>query len=96
MTVQWLHRASEPAGTTTLLSDAIQVCPIATDADRFVWVGAEFSTAQTVRAWLRDTVGLGSKEQLVVAYWRRGLDETQMKSAPARQTAGPQGTQAGA
>ncbi len=96
MTVQWLHRASEPAGTTTLLSDAIQVCPIATDADRFVWVGAEFSTAQTVRAWLRDTVGLGSKEQLVVAYWRRGLDETQMKSAPARQTAEPQGTQAGA
>lgn len=95
MTMQWLHRAGEPAGTTTLLSDAIQACSIAADADRFVWVGAEFSTAQAVRAWLRDTVGLGSKEQLVVAYWRRGLDETQMKSAPARQTAEPQGTQAG-
>lgn len=96
MTVQWLHRASAPAGTTTLLSDAIQACPIAADADRFVWVGAEFSTAQTVRAWLRDTVGLGSKEQLVVAYWRRGLDETQMKSAPAKQAAEPQGKQADA
>ncbi|MGO1765723.1 hypothetical protein CAP48_02870 [Advenella sp. S44] len=85
MTVQWLYRENAQAGTTTQLTDAIQACPIATGGDRFVWVGAEFSTAQAVRGWLRHTVGLGSKEQLVVAYWRRGLDETQMKSAPARQ-----------
>ncbi|HLU02174.1 MAG TPA: siderophore-interacting protein [Advenella sp.] len=96
MTVQWLYRASAPAGTTTLLGDAIQACAIAADEDRFVWVGAEFSTAQTVRAWLRETVGLGSREQLVVAYWRRGLDETQMKRAPARPGGRMQGKQAGA
>lgn len=94
MTLQWLYRGTAEAGATTLLADAIQACAIVGDSNRFVWVGAEFSTAQSVRAWLRDTVGLGSKEQLVVAYWRRGLDETQMKSAPTRQTAAPAGDEA--
>jgi len=95
MTVHWLHRDKAAAGTTTLLGDAIKRCAIAGQADRFVWVGAEFATAQTVRAWLRNTVGLGSKEQLVVAYWRRGMDETQMKGAPAKPAASPDGEEAG-
>ncbi len=95
MTVRWLHRDQAAAGSTTLLGDAIQRCTIAGEADRFVWVGAEFATAQTVRAWLRNTVGLSSKEQLVVAYWRRGMDETQMKSAPAKPAASPEGEEAG-
>lgn len=94
MTLQWLYRETAEAGSTTLLADTIQACPISAGIDRFVWVGAEFSTAQRVRAWLRDTVGLGSKEQLVVAYWRRGLDETQMKSAPTRQTTTTAGDEA--
>ncbi|AHG62286.1 siderophore-interacting protein [Advenella mimigardefordensis] len=96
MSVQWLHRGNAAAGTTTLLEDAVTACTISKDEDRFVWVGAEFSTAQTVRNWLREAVGLGSREQLVVAYWRRGLDETQMKSAPGRATADEQAKQAGA
>ena len=96
MSVQWLHRGNAAAGTTTLLADAVTASTITRDEDRFVWVGAEFSTAQTVRNWLRETVGLGSREQLVVAYWRRGLDETQMKSAPVRAATDEQDTQAGA
>ena len=96
MSVQWLHRGNAAAGTTTLLADAVTACTISKDEDRFVWVGAEFSTAQTVRKWLRETVGLSSREQLVVAYWRRGLDETQMKSAPVRAATDEQDTQAGA
>ncbi|NLY63801.1 MAG: siderophore-interacting protein, partial [Alcaligenaceae bacterium] len=61
-----------------------QSCNIPADDSRFVWVGAEFATAQSVRAWLRHTVGLGNKEQLVVAYWRHGMNETQMKKMPAK------------
>ena len=95
MSVQWLYREAAQAGTTTLLSDAIQACSIAAGPDRFVWVGAEFATAQAVRSWLRNTLGLSSKEQLVVAYWRRGLDETQMKSVPAKQAASQQEDEAG-
>lgn len=85
MTVQWLHRGNAVAGTTTLLADAVQNCDISADDSRFVWVGAEFATAQSVRAWLRNTIGLGNKEQLVVAYWRYGMNETQMKKMPAKQ-----------
>lgn len=95
MTVQWLHRDKAAAGAATLLTDTIQRCFIDAKADRFVWVGAEFATAQTVRAWLRNTVGLSGKEQLVVAYWRRGMDETQMKGVPAKPAARPEGEEAG-
>lgn len=40
--------------------------------------------AQEVRTWLRQDCGLTGKEQLVVAYWRMGLDETSMKSGGRR------------
>lgn len=89
MTLQWLHRGAAAPGTTTLLTSAIQASAIAPGPDRYVWVGAEFDTAQAVRGWLRNTLGFGGKEQLVVAYWRRGLDETQMKSRPAEHTNAP-------
>lgn len=88
MRLRWLHRGTAAAGTVSLLKDAIQACAIPDGPDRYVWVGAEFATAQSVRAWLRDTVGLSGKEQLVVAYWRYGMDETQMKSGATRRAAG--------
>ncbi len=94
MALRWLHRGDTPAGAGTLLRDAIQACAIPEGPSRHVWVGAEFATAQSVRSWLRDTVGLGGKEQLVVAYWRRGMDETQMKGGAARSAAGGAGPKA--
>lgn len=86
MTLQWLHRGEAPAGTTSLLADAIRAADIPSgSASRYAWVAAEFTTAQIVRSWLRETVGLNNKEQLVVAYWRRGVDETDMKSGKRQQ-----------
>ena len=93
MNLRWLHRGHEAAGTTTLLQDAVMACVIPEVEDRFAWVAAEFSTVQTLRPWLRDTTGLLGKDQLVVAYWRRGMDETQMKSGGNRRG---KGTPAGA
>lgn len=84
MCLRWLHREQCQAGASTLLQDAIQACNIPATGDRFVWVAAEFSTAQTVRAWLRDDLGFSGKDQLVVAYWRHGMDETTMKSGGKR------------
>lgn len=66
--------------STGLLETAIRSCRIPDVPDRFFWVAAEFDTAQAVRAWLRGTMGVAGKDQLVVAYWRRGMDETRMKS----------------
>lgn len=80
MSLRWLHRNDQRPGQSSLLRHSILACDIPSEEDRFVWVAAEFTTAQTVRKWLRDTVGMSGKEQLVVAYWRLGVDETNMKS----------------
>lgn len=84
MRLRWLHREHRRPGVSTLLQEAIQACDIPAAGDRFVWVAAEFSTAQTVRAWLRDGLGFSGKDQLVVAYWRHGMDEATMKSGGRR------------
>jgi len=93
MAIHWLHREQAPAGSTRPLRDAILACPIPSEGDRFVWVACEFASAQEVRPWLRQTIGLGRHEQLVVAYWRQGMDETRMKGGSQRRTTG--GPQAG-
>ena len=79
MRLQWLHRGDRPAGTTAQLRETVMAVSIPPEGDRFAWVAAEFSMAQAVRSWLRDEVGLRGREQLVVAYWRLGMDETRMK-----------------
>jgi len=88
MEIHWLHRGQAPAGSTTHLRDAILAYPIPAGGDRFVWVACEFATAQEVRPWLRQTIGLDRHEQLVVAYWRQGIDETRMKGGRQRRSAG--------
>jgi NADPH-dependent ferric siderophore reductase len=74
------------AGTTTLLIDALRSVrwPDALaghPASRFVWAAGEFDTAQAVRQWAREERGLEKHEQLVVAYWRRGMSESDFKAA---------------
>ncbi|MDR0225833.1 MAG: siderophore-interacting protein [Burkholderiaceae bacterium] len=80
----WLHRGEAAPGTGTLLPDALRALPwpdaAQEPASRFVWVGAEFDTAQAVRHWAREDCGLAKHEQLVVAYWRRGMSESQFKA----------------
>lgn len=79
MTLQYLLRHDILAGRSDLLSQSIKNLPIPTHSNRFVWLGAEFSTVQTIRTYLRDTLSLNNKEQLLVAYWRYGASETAPK-----------------
>ena len=80
----WLYRGDAAPGTTSLLSQAVQALGNAlspgADHSRFLWVGAEFATAQSLRAWVVDDLGLGKKEQLIVAYWRRGMSENELRA----------------
>lgn len=82
----WLHRGAAEAGTTTLLIDALRAVRwpdllAGHPASRFVWAAGEFDTAQAVRQWAREERGLEKHEQLVVAYWRRGMSESDFKAA---------------
>ncbi|HLT98230.1 MAG TPA: siderophore-interacting protein [Burkholderiaceae bacterium] len=83
MDLSWIYRNEATPGTGRQLVDAIRACTIP-EGDRFVWVAGEFSMVQEVRTWLRQDCGLTGKEQLVVAYWRLGMDETRMKSGGRR------------
>lgn len=74
--LRWLHRGNAPAGTTTMLEDAVKALPVPTDPDGlFAWVSCEFKTFKAVRAHLRNHWRLPREAHLVTAYWRRGWTE---------------------
>ncbi len=65
----WLSRDGRPAGSTTLLYDAI------TTADWwagtvFAWVAGESLTLTPIRRWLRGEKGLAKEQVEVTGYWR--------------------------
>jgi NADPH-dependent ferric siderophore reductase len=70
--LRWLSRQGRPAGTTTLLADAVSALAFPGDgASVFVWAGCEHAAAREIRAHLKRR-GLARGESLVAAYWRRG------------------------
>jgi NADPH-dependent ferric siderophore reductase len=70
--VTWLLRDGRPAGTTTLLADALSsLGPDVGRSDTYVWAGCEFSTARAIRDHLK-RVSLPKGRSLVTSYWRRG------------------------
>ena len=72
--LQWLHRGeAAPAGTTTLLEDAVRAVALPEYGRRFVWLGCEHASFRSIRGWLRKDRKLARDEHLAVAYWRRGL-----------------------
>lgn len=74
--VEWLCRDGAPAGTTTLLPDAVRRTPLPGDGARvYVWAGCEFDAFCAIRSHLRKERGLKNDEHLVVSYWRRGASE---------------------
>ncbi|MFZ4893860.1 siderophore-interacting protein [Plantibacter sp. Mn2098] len=74
--VRWLHRDGEAPGSTTLLTDAVELLdfPTASETVR-VWVGAESETVRAIRVHLRLGIGFDRREQLIIGYWSRGIDE---------------------
>ena len=73
--LRWLHRHGAPAGTSRLLAQAACTVEIPRDGRVFAWAGTEFATFRLLRSHWRDTCGLGKREHLAMAYWRRGRSE---------------------
>jgi NADPH-dependent ferric siderophore reductase len=67
--VRWLHRDGAPAGTTTLLADAVRALP-PFEGTPYVWGGAESRAMTSVRRHVRDERGLERDAVSLVAYWR--------------------------
>jgi NADPH-dependent ferric siderophore reductase len=67
--VIWLDRNGAPAGTTTLLADAVRAMPWP-GGTPYVWGGGESRAMTAVRKYVRGEVGLSREQVSLVAYWR--------------------------
>lgn len=77
--LHWLHRLDAPAGTTTLLPDAIRAMEWpATLDDVFVWGGCEHKAFRAIHRYLKDDLGLASSQQVLYSHWHRRLSEEQI------------------
>lgn len=67
--VMWLHRDGAPAGTTSLLADAVRAMAWPGGA-AYAWGGGESRTMASMRRYLRHDVGLDRESVSLIAYWR--------------------------
>lgn len=68
--VTWVHRDGAPAGTTTLLVDAVRALPWPGAGTLYVWGGGESRAMTAVRRHVRRERGLDREAVSLVAYWR--------------------------
>lgn len=72
--VHWLHRGDAPAGTTTLLDDAVRAWPWR-EGRAQAFVHGESALLKSVRPYVLRDRGVDRKDVSVSAYWRRGTTE---------------------
>lgn len=82
ITVRWLHRAGQPAGTTSHLADAVRDLDWQPGTVQ-AWVAAEAAAARAVRRHLRER-GVPPETTQACAYWRHGLDNAQVDEIALR------------
>lgn len=78
VSITWLPRAGEAAGTTTVLQDAIIAANFPDDASE-VWFAAEAAAVRAVRRHFHVTRGLDRQHITSSGYWKRG--ETAFRDA---------------
>ncbi|MBL0402578.1 siderophore-interacting protein [Microvirga aerilata] len=71
--VRWVHRNGAPAGTTSLIEDAVRGIGLPSDGmRRFIWAGCEQKSCRCLKKLLRKEWQVPTSDHLVVAYWRAG------------------------
>ncbi|WP_028649829.1 siderophore-interacting protein [Nocardiopsis sp. CNT312] len=68
--IEWLVRDGAPAGTSTLLFEAVRRLAVP-EGRVYAWVGGEAMTVAPIRRHLRKDLGLPKEDVEVVGYWRR-------------------------
>lgn len=71
--VRWIHRNGAPAGTTSLIVDAIRSVTLPSDEGRrFIWIGCEQQSCRCLKRLLRKEWNVPRSEHQIVAYWQAG------------------------
>jgi NADPH-dependent ferric siderophore reductase len=82
-TVTWLHRGDAPAGTTTLLADAVRDALADAPDDVWFWAAAEAMVVRAIRGHVA-AAGLDKRSCAMTGYWRRGVANFDHKSEEAQ------------
>ena len=69
--ITWLHRNGAPAGTTTLLDQALRDLQLP-EGDTYAWIAAEVDTARRLRRYLVEEEGFLRDQVRAAGYWRLG------------------------
>jgi NADPH-dependent ferric siderophore reductase len=79
MSLVWLHRNGAPAGTTTLLPDALRAIRWPDDLTRaFVWGGCEHKAFSAIYRHLKTDIGLPRDRFVLYSHWHRSLSEEEI------------------
>ena len=76
VTLRWLPRDGAPAGTSTVLADAVLDAALPATGTTFAWAGCEFTAFARIRRHWRNALRLSRDHHLAVSYWRRGHSRT--------------------
>ncbi|WP_297107973.1 siderophore-interacting protein [uncultured Devosia sp.] len=72
LTLIYVHRNGEPAGTTTLVPDAIAAASLPM-GDAYAYIAGEVNMARAVKAHLVDERGFNPEWVKAAGYWHRGV-----------------------
>lgn len=84
--ITWLVRAGAPAGTTTLLLDAVRAADW-WPGEVFAWAAGEALTLAPIRRWLRQEKQLDREHLDITGYWRRRSEPATPAAVEAPATA---------
>lgn len=71
-TVRWLHRHDVPAGTATVLEDAVRAAELPPGRGQ-IWIAGHTPTVRRIRAHLLDERGVDRRALYVKGYWDRAV-----------------------
>ena len=79
ISVNWLFRDGKPAGTTSLLEDAVRAVSWPTDlSSASFWGGCEHGAFRRIHRLLRHDRGLPRARMVLYSHWHRTLSEEQI------------------
>ncbi|MEO1989180.1 MAG: siderophore-interacting protein [Martelella sp.] len=79
ITVNWLFRNGKPAGTTSLLEEAVRNVSWPADLSSvFFWGGCEHKAFRKIHRLLRHERGLPRERMVFYSHWHRSLSEEQI------------------
>ncbi|MDI4664129.1 siderophore-interacting protein [Xanthobacter autotrophicus] len=81
MSLAFLYRRGAPAGTTSLLADAIRTLELPEGSAVSAWIAAESAAVRAARTHLVSERGVERAAVVAIGYWKRGISEPDYDAA---------------